>query len=783
MRHKNSDDHATAMPATKSKMGLWSGLAVLALAGMAAFGIHKVGAGAEDEAIRKIYATERGDTREHAQKVEMAFRQIYQNIRTLAFLPDIRRLDRHAGNVGAGARETIQQIYNNLASNVSVSEIYFVPASFSPGRTDPVTGKAEEPAMMYDELVTWDSKPSAETVGVVQQPEVEDDEYQLLVKQIEHFKQAYPDISKISGLNIPMVSGPSVITCDNTDFNRTLKDYDRRGLVISVPYFNPDGKFGGVVAAIVRLRVIESFLPATDSALVNVGEAYPIDAATPGQAAMSKDAATKGQADPALIYSEAIPLDLPDAEARWTLWRGLSNDAILQHPEIATLRSQTFAGYGVVGALAVLALIGLLYAERRYVRPAKAVVSALVEIADGQIDLDVPLTGRRDMLGEISRAVSRFKENAIALRNSDADRTRRAEEDLEMQAEREADAAERARQTLIVVQNLGAGLQRLAECNIQTTIDEPFIAEFEQIRTDFNSSIDAFQRTLEEVLRGTQTVRDHSQEMLGASDELAQAVERQAASIEQASAALEQINASVAETRNSAGATRELVREARMRTDQSAPIVEETIQAMGRIEKSSGEIGDIIGLIDQIAFQTNLLALNAGVEAARAGDAGKGFAVVAQEVRELAQRSSAAAQQIKALVEKSAKEVASGVALVGQTGAALGSISDYVGSIDHNVATIATSIVEQATGLAEITSGLNEIDAATQRNAAAGRTVADLGASVSSEAEQLSERVQVFKLNRRSRQRADGSPVWTPEQRARYKAEQAARQGGLRKAG
>src|SRR5205085_5935286 len=103
----------------------------------------------------------------------------------------------------------------------------------------------------------------------------------------------------------------------------------------------------------------------------------------------------------------------------------------------------------------------------------------------------------------------------------------------------------------------------------------------------------------------------------------------------------------------------------------------------------SAEIGNIIGVIDDIAFQTNLLALNAGVEAARAGEAGKGFAVVAQEVRELAQRSANAAKEIKALINNSGTEVLEGVRLVGETGQALNQIDVLVKRIDGNVDKIA----------------------------------------------------------------------------------------------
>ena len=107
-------------------------------------------------------------------------------------------------------------------------------------------------------------------------------------------------------------------------------------------------------------------------------------------------------------------------------------------------------------------------------------------------------------------------------------------------------------------------------------------------------------------------------------------------------------------------------------------MVGEAVEAMGAIERSSGEIGQIVGVIDEIAFQTNLLALNAGVEAARAGDAGRGFAVVASEVRGLAQRSAAAAKEIKALISNSNREVGAGVDLVSRTGEALARILDQV---------------------------------------------------------------------------------------------------------
>src|SRR5690606_1482894 len=142
------------------------------------------------------------------------------------------------------------------------------------------------------------------------------------------------------------------------------------------------------------------------------------------------------------------------------------------------------------------------------------------------------------------------------------------------------------------------------------------------------------------------------------------------------------------------------------------------VSAMQRIESASSEIGQIIGVIDEIAFQTNLLALNAGVEAARAGEAGRGFAVVAQEVRELAQRSAKAAREIKSLITNSSAEVKEGVRLVGATGLARKEIGTFVEEIDHNVDAIATSAADQANGLEEISAAVTDVDRITQENAA-----------------------------------------------------------------
>ncbi|ANK72934.1 MULTISPECIES: PAS domain-containing methyl-accepting chemotaxis protein [Ensifer] len=314
---------------------------------------------------------------------------------------------------------------------------------------------------------------------------------------------------------------------------------------------------------------------------------------------------------------------------------------------------------------------------------------------------------------------------------------------------------------VLAVQEIGAGLGRLAECNIRMTLDEPFVGELEILRRDFNTSIGMFQETLSAVLSQTRDLNSNSHEMKDAAEHLADRTRQQAAALEQTSAALEQATATVRTSTENTQQTRALVQNARQSAHSSSGVVRDAVTAMQRIKAASEEISQIIGVIDEIAFQTNLLALNAGVEAARAGDAGKGFAVVASEVRELAQRSAKAAKEIKALIQNSVAEVAEGVRLVGDTGSALKEIEDFVAAIDTRIAAIATAATEQTAGLGEINAAVNDIDVMTQKNAGMVERTADVSVRLAEGAQRLTELVNRFQLNRRAERREAGTAAAT----------------------
>jgi methyl-accepting chemotaxis protein len=174
--------------------------------------------------------------------------------------------------------------------------------------------------------------------------------------------------------------------------------------------------------------------------------------------------------------------------------------------------------------------------------------------------------------------------------------------------------------------------------------------------------------------------------------------------------------------------------------------VVEAVEAMSGIDASSRQIGNIIGVIDEIAFQTNLLALNAGVEAARAGDAGRGFAVVATEVRALAQRSADAAKEIKTLIQTSEAQVQAGVDRVARTGEVLVRLASQVGDIDREVTGISAAAQEQAGALAEVAQAVGTMEQITQHTAAMAEQATAASHGLVQEARQLAALSERFDI-------------------------------------
>ena len=371
------------------------------------------------------------------------------------------------------------------------------------------------------------------------------------------------------------------------------------------------------------------------------------------------------------------------------------------------------------GTLLTLVTAGLcLLIARRWFAPLRVLQAAMQALARGDRGIDLPWAVRADEIGGMARAVLTFRDAALAAERMEAEAEAARRQAALEQSRAEAERLAAGQRQASVMAGLGGALERLAEGDLTCQIGAPFPSGYEKLRTDFNGAVTQLQSAVAAVVASTAGLRTGVEEIAQAADDLSRRTEQQAASLEQTAAALDEITATVRLTASGVEQARAVASAATQDAERTGAVVQGTVKAMAAIEASSGQIGQFVVTISEIAFQTNLLALNAGVEAARAGDAGRGFAVVAMEVRALAQRSADAAREIKALIATSAQQVGQGVTAVDATGQALLRISGQVSEISGLVAGIAASAQQQATGLHQVNTAINQMDQVTQQNAA-----------------------------------------------------------------
>jgi methyl-accepting chemotaxis protein len=370
------------------------------------------------------------------------------------------------------------------------------------------------------------------------------------------------------------------------------------------------------------------------------------------------------------------------------------------------------------GVFVVISVVALLFALRRMVTvPLNTIGESIKVLQQGDYRTPVPFTAKQDLIGTVARALDTFRKQMIVA--GETDENARAQQRL-LDEERAASAramADSAQEQYAVMSKLAHALEELAAGDFSGRLGD-LGADFAKVSGDFNRMVVSVAATLQDISETASQVEAGSSNLASSADQLSKRTEQQAASLEETAAALDEITSTVQTSSQKASEAGEQVMEAKTSAHMSATIVKQAIGAMDRIQDSSSRIGQIIGVVDEIAFQTNLLALNAGVEAARAGDAGKGFAVVAQEVRALAQRSAAAAKEIKDLVSISGKEVESGVRLVNETGDSLLKIENQINDISDTIQMMVQSYREQSSGLREINTAINHMDQTTQQNAA-----------------------------------------------------------------
>ena len=318
--------------------------------------------------------------------------------------------------------------------------------------------------------------------------------------------------------------------------------------------------------------------------------------------------------------------------------------------------------------------------------------------------------------------------------------------------------AETDKERAYVISTVDAALSSLARGNLTYRMGDVTPA-FESLKKSFADTSDHLKDIVAQITTSSSNIASAAGEISEASDDLAGRTEQQAASLEETAAAMEEMTATVQKNAENAQQSSALAEETRAQARAGGVVAKDAVAAMSQIEASSREIGDIVNVIDDIAFQTNLLALNAAVEAARAGDAGKGFAVVASEVRSLAQRSSDAAKEIKALIAQSREQVSAGVGLVHETGKALTGINGAVERIALIIGEVASASREQALGLGQVNTAISQMDNMTQQNAAMVEQSTAAARSMASEGSQLLQLVSFFMTGQERTQTQPTTPV------------------------
>ena len=296
------------------------------------------------------------------------------------------------------------------------------------------------------------------------------------------------------------------------------------------------------------------------------------------------------------------------------------------------------------------------------------------------------------------------------------------------------------------VDDIGRAMKMFADGNFDVQPEVEWKGDFVGILNSFMM----FEKSMAEVIKGIQHVSDEvssaAEQVAASSNDLADGATNQAAVVEELTATVAGVSEQVGKNSQSAKEISGRVDELGNAILESNGKMRDMVDSMNEINGASKEIDKIIATINEIASQTNLLALNASIEAARAGEAGKGFAVVANQVNVLADQSAQAAKESATLIETSVKAVEKGMVIAGQTASQLQEVAENSQIITKEVTNIAETLETQTTEIQQINDGIEQINDVVQTNSATSEECAAAGQEMSSEAENLREMIQKFKI-------------------------------------
>jgi len=453
-----------------------------------------------------------------------------------------------------------------------------------------------------------------------------------------------------------------------------------------------------------------------------------------GGARAAAEEEVRGAGKAVLVSAAVLPLRaIRDAETD-----AIERNSAGQEGAIATgFMAMAIGGILLIGLAVLLAVL----LTRAISRPVTALTRTMDDLAMGRNDVTVPATGRGDELGAMARAVSVFRDAAIAKQAADT-------------AKAHADAEQK-----MVVATVSTHLSDLSKGDLTVSIETDFPAEYAALKGNFNDAITKLRDLIGAVSESATAIRTGSGEIAQASEDLARRTESNAASLEETAASVTQMDGRLRASATAATRTVERADQAIATVGGGRAVADEAVQAMGRVSDSAKGIDSVIEGLDKIAFQTRVLAMNAAVEAGRAGDAGRGFAVVADLVSALAMRAEEEAKRARDQLTVTQTDIVTAVEAVTKVDGALANISGDVTQVHELLATMAADNQAQSAAITQISVAIGTMDQSTQQNAAMVEETSAAARNLASEVGHLAEQASRFNVGRSAARHRSTPPV------------------------